>query len=52
MGMGEFNRMCQIVRLCDLFCELETKIVHNARNDFGSIKLVILAELATILYTI
>ena len=56
MGMGEFDRTCQIVRLCDTFCVLEAEIVHNARNEFGPNKKtrkfltpVILAELATIL---
>ena len=38
MGMGEFDRTCQIVRLCDTFCVLEAEIVHNARNEFGPTK--------------
>ena len=30
MGMAEFDRACQIVRLCGTFCVLVTEIVHNA----------------------
>ena len=54
MGMIELGRTCQIVRRCDTLCVLESDIIYNARNKFGSnnknghfLTPAILAEAAT-----